>query len=1016
MPDTIYISAVHKVLAEKYPQPNPLWNLSSDNQLGVGWLWATPVNVWGKLYSQWPQAVPGSGPLGLAPCTGSESGGPTQLCHPMDASMTAPDQAPARLLIGHTDLFVDALYDLMISAEVLLDVTSLSPPTGRFLDAMKNAMRYLSGKPDGKRPVVRILVSNPWPNVPLVTSDPLIRDLTRQLDPDKRMEVYVYIMSSSFASWNHAKIVAADGVRAIVGGHNQWGPDYLGQNPTFDLSMRITGTAARHAQDFANNLWVYGQWRKDRLSQWVYNASESIMSLQSGYLPATGTGPSQVQAGTLPAPSRYAELTARFPAPPPGGTVPVLAVGRGGNAKTTYLLPTNKTYSLPFSEPSDEALVELVNQAKHTVRMSIQSLWVVYGIIAGWNIPLLKAIAEALRRGVNVDMVLANPDWPWQPYSGDSPATVNAKLASTMVQLLKVPQEEAAQTLSEHLRVASIRFSAEGTYPKDVQIGNHAKSFIVDDSVFIIGSQNMYSCNLNEFGYIVEDATAAQAYIDTYWTPLWNWSKSTVTTSIDADVKTDEQVEAMQFIMALQLDTLMDNQWSDLLDQHKKATDPDARSAIEESMTELIVSNGFNSTAVTVLAGLQQPFFTETPPSTEATPEALRFVISLMNDTQLMTDFNQAVAAAAGNVDAYNAAITKFLKDRKYDCTALEVLAAFSALRNKTLAYWTGTHTVWLTNDGGLSYANATTPAAQPRAARALAAEDPLPVPELGPPLVVNADGVTFDGVVIAKATYNNNLLTWSSTDGNPTSASIQFGTVTRGTVNDSFTGAECFGTITYPSTGDGHHGVYSLYGRVSAPAEQDPKSYTVGYVISALVVVGLLAALGLFLYVSKSRQAELGRIGQQKRDSDYEDARELDRVGSSKLLQEGSVYKGALTQRRNRTVMETQEELVKYSRNMTREQLTRLEKSATETRETDEVLQDPPAETISTVVTTANSRIDGVISALKNIVSSVTSKLSTESRTSIDGNTRLADQIGEDIDKVTEEEEEGDLFGLEDY
>ena len=116
MPGTTYIGPIRDLLEQGHPQPNPLWNLSADNQLGAGWLWATPINEWGQTYSQFKQAVPGSGPLGLEPCTGTDE--PTQLCQAMNASMTAPGQTPRKLLVGHSYLFVDAIYDVMTSAEV----------------------------------------------------------------------------------------------------------------------------------------------------------------------------------------------------------------------------------------------------------------------------------------------------------------------------------------------------------------------------------------------------------------------------------------------------------------------------------------------------------------------------------------------------------------------------------------------------------------------------------------------------------------------------------------------------------------------------------------------------------------------------------------------------------------------------------------------------------------------------------------------------------------------------------
>ena len=58
-----YIDPIRTMLQQNYPQPNPLWNYSANNQLAADWLIATPTSVWGLTYSEFKQAVAGSGPL-----------------------------------------------------------------------------------------------------------------------------------------------------------------------------------------------------------------------------------------------------------------------------------------------------------------------------------------------------------------------------------------------------------------------------------------------------------------------------------------------------------------------------------------------------------------------------------------------------------------------------------------------------------------------------------------------------------------------------------------------------------------------------------------------------------------------------------------------------------------------------------------------------------------------------------------------------------------------------------------
>ncbi len=55
--------------------------------------------------------------------------------------------------------------------------------------------------------------------------------------------------------WNHAKILAADGARALVGGHNLWPSNYAAYPPVHDISLAVQGPAASAAQKAADWMW-----------------------------------------------------------------------------------------------------------------------------------------------------------------------------------------------------------------------------------------------------------------------------------------------------------------------------------------------------------------------------------------------------------------------------------------------------------------------------------------------------------------------------------------------------------------------------------------------------------------------------------------------------------------------------------------------------------------------------------------------------------------------------------------
>jgi hypothetical protein len=394
-----------------------------------------------------------------------------------------------------------------------------------------------------------------------------------------------------------------------------------------------------------------------------------------------------------------------------------------------------------------------------------------------------------------------------------------------------------------------------------------------------------------------------------------------------------------------------------------------------------------------------------------------------MSSTDLMAAFDAAVMTPAGTVDAYNAAITTFLRDQGYTCAALEVLAAFKAMRDKTLAYWTGSYTTWLIDDGGVCYANSSlTP-------RAAAGTTPVPVP--GPPLVVTPEGVTLDGTAIANLSYNDNELTWSGSD-NVTSATLQLGTVTRGTLTDSFTGAECFGTITYPDAGTGaHHGTCSLYARVSGsagePGSTDGKSYTLACILGALGMLGLLAALGLYRFVSARRQAELARAARDERDAGRAGPEEGDtgreegtgREYFSEVTSEGRFTESRVINRANARLRaaaarRSLEETARYEVDMSLADRGRLATAAREVRTAEDMLESPTAQALPDVVQTANTQLNSVTTALRQLFSSIGAKFSAQTRTQIAENSQVAEDMGKVYDDILEQREKGEPFEFE--
>lgn len=92
----------------------------------------------------------------------------------------------------------------------------------------------------------------------------------------------------------------------------------------------------------------------------------------------------------------------------------------------------------------------------------------------------------------------------------------------------------AVDELNSKLTLATLSFSDNGANKwlsngKEIEAGNHAKVYIIDDEYFYVGSDNFYQSyykeGLQEFGYLVEGQKETQGFLDNYWNKLWGYSQ-----------------------------------------------------------------------------------------------------------------------------------------------------------------------------------------------------------------------------------------------------------------------------------------------------------------------------------------------------------------------------------------------------------------------------------------------------------------------------------------------------------
>jgi phosphatidylserine/phosphatidylglycerophosphate/cardiolipin synthase-like enzyme len=439
------------------------------------------------------------------------------------------------------DWFAAKLGAILSRCEAYADVVSLQPPDGKFLQEFRKAIYAIAtakrqSQQEQPTVVIRMMFGHMLGCKP-VDCRALVQDLSRELvDPSTVMTtnvcLWVAAWRQEWCSWNHAKLVAVDGKWIHTGGHNLWSQHYLNRHPLHDVSVELVGTVAQEGHTFANQQWAYVKNHLQRQGvdsvpwPWARPTHVSMHSFSPNDNHAIFPPPHR---------KRYSPLTN-------GGTslqdtvlqsVPMLTVGkfRAWNPQIPFL-----------ARPSNDAILALLQSARSSIRLAIQDLgprcWPYTQVsFPGhpWPSEVLSVLARAIWIDrVTVEIVLSNRD----AVCGGLPATntlarpngwsvqqVWRKIVQTIQS--EFPSSRMAhgqQVIQDGLRVCGFRQHQGDTFRDGTKMGLHSKCFIVDDIAFYMGSQNLYSCDLAEWGVVIDDAATTKKLIQEYWAPLWRCS------------------------------------------------------------------------------------------------------------------------------------------------------------------------------------------------------------------------------------------------------------------------------------------------------------------------------------------------------------------------------------------------------------------------------------------------------------------------------------------------------------
>lgn len=457
---------------------------------------------------------------------------------------------------GHDDWFPNRLCEMISATTSWCDIMSLGPPDGLFMDKFKEALANVAETAKGSvDPIVIRMMFGNIPAMP-VNCNKVMKKLTEDLPEDVNINLWVGAWRKG-VSWNHAKIIAVDGKTLWTGGHNLWDAHYLKNNPVHDLSLEMEGKVTICGHRFANEQWEFIEKSQSTLVGFCIDKMPDGLPMVMQSRVTITEFPRGIDVFpprfTTTQISRYESIE---------GAVPIITMGRYGAL-------------LSKDRPSDDGFVAMLYSANSVIRLALQDLGPV--CIPGTKRPLpgctwpdvyLSTLAHVIwTKGVDVQIILSNPGSIPGGLSGTEACYGNGwtcvDVAAEIIKRIRKQFPEAEddalrKKVEDNLFISFIREKMGSNWEDGNCMGMHAKHVIVDDVCTYIGSQNLYICDLAEWGVLIDDEATTLKIKESYWTPMWEASFR------EEDCDVQEVMDGLDIDRDGDADAVMDEQTASL--------------------------------------------------------------------------------------------------------------------------------------------------------------------------------------------------------------------------------------------------------------------------------------------------------------------------------------------------------------------------------------------------------------------------------------------------------------------
>ena len=191
----------------------------------------------------------------------------------------------------------------------------------------------------------------------------VIKVLTDDLPKDANLHIWVGAWRRGL-SWNHAKLIAIDGVLLHTGGHNLWDAHYLAKDPVHDLSFQLEGPVARDGHRFANQQWRFIEAKQRTLLGYVVNKMPDNVEVMKRSRVTVSAWPKRAVPSKFPP-----QFNRAYVADTPhqsiltdkANYVPLISIGRQGALFLRH-------------RPSDDAILAMINSSERIIRLVLQDL------------------------------------------------------------------------------------------------------------------------------------------------------------------------------------------------------------------------------------------------------------------------------------------------------------------------------------------------------------------------------------------------------------------------------------------------------------------------------------------------------------------------------------------------------------------------------------------------------------------------------------------------------------------